>query len=140
MNISKNRVDGYTKALLDNDIELMDGLILNVDLKEEGGFEGAKTLIRQFPKVDAICCVNDPVAIGVYKYLNKVGIKIPDKVGVTGFSNNPSSEIINPTMTTVDQQGYKMGRKAAKILLQKINNESIFLYLFASQLYTSRLI
>ena len=28
-------------------------------------------------------------------------------------------------MTTVDQQGYKMGRKAANILLKKINNESI---------------
>jgi LacI family transcriptional regulator len=125
LNITINRVDGYKKALIDNDIELMDGLIMNVNLNENDGFEGAKTLIREFPKIDAICCVNDPVAIGVYKYLNKVGIKIPDKVGVTGFSNNPSSETINPPMTTVDQQGYKMGRKAAKILLQKINNESI---------------
>ena len=125
LNITMNRVDGYKKALIDNDIELMDGLIMNVNLNENDGFEGAKTLIREFPKIDAICCVNDPVALGVYKYLNKVGIKIPDKVGVTGFSNNPSSETINPPMTTVDQQGYKMGRKAAKILLQKINNESI---------------
>ena len=125
LNITINRVDGYKKALIDNDIELMDGLIMNVNLNENDGFEGAKTLIREFPKIDAICCVNDPVAIGVYKYLNKVGIKIPDKVGVTGFSNNPSAEIINPPMTTVDQQGYKMGRKAAEILLQQINNESI---------------
>ena len=125
LNITMNRVDGYKKALIDNNIELMDGLIMNINLNENDGFEGAKTLIRKFPKVDAICCVNDPVALGVYKYLNKVGIKIPDKVGVTGFSNNPSSETINPPMTTVDQQGYKMGRKAAKILLQKINNESI---------------
>ena len=125
LNITMNRLDGYKKALIDNDIELMDELILHVNLNENDGFEGAKSLLQQFPKVDAICCVNDPVALGVYKYLNKVGIKIPDKIGVTGFSNNPSSEIINPTMTTVDQQGYKMGRKAAKILLQKINNESI---------------
>ncbi|MBT3849439.1 MAG: LacI family DNA-binding transcriptional regulator [Candidatus Marinimicrobia bacterium] len=125
LNITMNRVDGYKKALIDNNIELMDGLIMNVNLNENDGFEGAKTLIREFPKIDAICCVNDPVALGVYKYLNKVGIKIPDKIGVTGFSNNPSSETINPPMTTVDQQGYKMGRKAAKILLQKINNESI---------------
>ena len=125
LNITMNRVDGYKKALIDNNIELMDGLIMNINLNENDGFEGAKTLIREFPKIDAICCVNDPVALGVYKYLNKVGIKIPDKVGVTGFSNNPSSETINPPMTTVDQQGYKMGRKAAKILLQKINNESI---------------
>jgi len=125
LNITMNRVDGYKKALIDNNIELMDGLIMNINLNENDGFEGAKTLIREFPKVDAICCVNDPVALGVYKYLNKVGIKIPDKIGVTGFSNNPSSEIINPTMTTVDQQGYQMGKKAAEILLQKINNESI---------------
>jgi LacI family transcriptional regulator len=125
LNITVNRVNGYKKALIDNNIELTDGLIMNVNLNKDDGFEGAKSLLQQFPKVDAICCVNDPVALGVYKYLNKVGIKIPDKIGVTGFSNNPSSEIINPTMTTVDQQGYQMGKKAAEILLQKINNESI---------------
>ena len=125
LNITMNRVNGYKKALIDNDIELIDGLIMNINLNEDDGFEGAKALIREFPKIDAICCVNDPVAIGVYEYLNKVGIKIPDKVGVTGFSNNPSTERVNPPMTTVDQQGYKMGRKAAKILLQKINNELI---------------
>ena len=125
LNITSKRLGGYKKALIDNDVELMDELILHVNLNENDGFEGAKSLLQQFPKVDAICCVNDPVALGVYKYLNKVGIKIPDKIGVTGFSNNPSSEIINPTMTTVDQQGYQMGKKAAEILLQKINNESI---------------
>jgi DNA-binding LacI/PurR family transcriptional regulator len=125
LNITSKRLGGYKKALIDNDIELMDELILHVNLNENDGFEGAKSLLQQFPKVDAICCVNDPVALGVYKYLNKVGIKIPDKIGVTGFSNNPSSEIINPTMTTVDQKGYQMGKKAAEILLQKINNEPI---------------
>ena len=124
LNISKNRIDGYMKALLDNNIELIDELIINVNLNEESGFEGAKTLIQQFPKIDAICCVNDPVAIGVYKYLNKVGIKIPDKIAITGFSNNPSSKIITPPMTTVDQKGYEMGRKAADILIKKINNKS----------------
>ncbi|MGY8764907.1 MAG: LacI family DNA-binding transcriptional regulator, partial [Fidelibacterota bacterium] len=86
LNITMNRVNGYKKALIDNDIELMDGLIMNINLNEDDGFEGAKALIREFPKIDAICCVNDPVAIGVYKYINKVGIKIPDKIGVTGFS------------------------------------------------------
>jgi len=125
LNITSKRLGGYKKALIDNNIELIDGLILHVNLNEKGGFEGAKTLLRKFSKIDAICCVNDPVAIGVYKYLKKVGIKIPDKIGITGFSNNPSSKIIHPAMTTVDQQGYKMGRKAAEILMKKINKESI---------------
>ena len=125
LNITMNRLDGYKKALIDNDIELIDEHILNVKLNEDAGFEGAKTIIREFPMIDAICCVNDPVAIGVYKYMEEVGIKIPDKMGITGFSNNPSSLRVNPPMTTVDQHGYKMGKKSAKILLQKINNELI---------------
>ena len=56
---------------------------------------------------------------------NKVGLKIPEDVGVTGFSNNPITEIISPTMTTVDQQGYEMGRKAAEILLDQINDKGL---------------
>ena len=124
LNISKTRIEGYKKALLDNNIDLMNRIILDVKLNENGGFKGARTLIQKFSNIDAICCVNDPVALGVYKYLNKVGIKIPDKIAVTGFSNNPSSKIITPSMTTVDQNGYKMGTKAAEILIKKINNKS----------------
>ena len=124
LNISKSRIQGYKKALIDNNIDLMNRIILNVKLNEDGGFKGAKTLIQKFSNIDAICCVNDPVALGVYKYLNKVGIRIPNKIAVTGFSNNPSSKIITPSMTTVDQNGYKMGSKAAEILIKKINNKS----------------
>ena len=124
LNISKTRIEGYKKALLDNNIDLMNRIILDVKLNENGGFKGARTLIQKFSNIDAICCVNDPVALGVYKYLNKVGIRIPDKIAVTGFSNNPSSKIITPSMTTVDQNGYKMGSKAAEILIKKINNKS----------------
>ena len=80
LNISKNRLNGYTKALLDKNIKFKKRLILNVNLNEDGGFEGAKTLLQRFPKIDAICCVNDPVALGVYKYLKKVRINIPDKI------------------------------------------------------------
>jgi len=124
LNISKNRINGYTKALLDKDIKFKKRLTLNVNLNEDGGFEGAKTLLQRFPKIDAICCVNDPVALGVYKYLKKVRINIPDKIGVTGFSNDPISKIITPPMTTVDQKGYEMGRTAAEILIRKIQYES----------------
>ena len=74
-------------------------------MAKNGALKEWLLLQLEFLEVDAICCINDPVAPSVYKYLNKVGIKIPTKIGVTRFSNNPSSEIINPPMTTVDQQG-----------------------------------
>jgi LacI family transcriptional regulator len=118
-------MEGYKKALIDNGLDIRDEMILNVNLDEKGGFNGARSLLKQLPRLDAICCVNDPVAVGVYQQLNKVGLKIPEDVGVTGFSNNPITEIISPTMTTVDQQGYEMGRKAAEILLDQINDKGL---------------
>lgn len=44
-------------------------------------------------------------------------------MGVTGFSNNPITSMLSPTMTTVDQHGYKLGQTAARILLEEINNQ-----------------
>ena len=32
---------------------------------------------------------------------------------------------MNPSMTTVDQNGYDMGKKAAEILLNHINSEDV---------------
>jgi LacI family transcriptional regulator len=125
LKITVNRMEGYKKALIDNGLDIRDEMILNVNLDEKGGFNGARSLLKQLPRLDAICCVNDPVAVGVYQQLNKVGLKIPEDVGVTGFSNNPITEIISPTMTTVDQQGYEMGRKAAEILLDQINDKGL---------------
>ena len=125
LNISKTRLKGYQKALHDSQMGLNQDFILNVDLNEEGGFNGAKTLLNNHPNIDAFCCINDPVAVGVYNFLKSIGKSIPEEIGVTGFSNNPTSSIMNPSMTTVDQNGYDMGKKAAEILLNHINSEDV---------------
>ncbi|MBC8401496.1 MAG: LacI family DNA-binding transcriptional regulator [Candidatus Marinimicrobia bacterium] len=123
LNISQKRLDGYKQALTDNGLEINEEMIICCHLSEESGARGAQTLLALSPRPEAICCVNDPVAVGVYQQLRKVGLKIPDDVGVTGFSNNPITAMLSPAMTTIDQHGYEMGRTAAKILLEEINNE-----------------
>ncbi|MFH1851234.1 MAG: LacI family DNA-binding transcriptional regulator [Candidatus Neomarinimicrobiota bacterium] len=123
LNISHKRLDGYKQALADNGLEINEDMIICCHLSEESGARGTQILLSQSPRPDAICCVNDPVAVGVYQQLRKVGLKIPDDMGVTGFSNNPITAMLSPAMTTVDQHGYEMGRTAAKILLEEINDE-----------------
>ena len=123
LNITKHRLEGYKKALNENGLKVSDEMIIHVDLNQKGGSIGAKSLLKLFPNLDAICCVNDPVAVGVYQTLKKNKLSIPEDIAVTGFTNDPITEMISPTMTTVDQHGYEMGRKAAEILLDQINNE-----------------
>lgn len=123
LNISQKRLGGYRQALKDHGMEVDPNLIICCHLSEESGARGARNLLAQSPPPDAICCVNDPVAVGVYQQLRQAGLNIPNDVGVTGFSNNPITSMLSPTMTTVDQHGYKLGQTAARILLEEINNQ-----------------
>ena len=48
------------------------------------------------------------------------GIKIPEQINIVGFSNWFMSSIISHSLTTVDQPGFKMGKKAFKILYKEM--------------------
>ena len=62
--------------------------------------------------VDAIFAVADLPAIGAIKCLIENNIKIPDQIAVMGFSNWMISSLITPSLSTIDQPGELMGRKA----------------------------
>ena len=55
---------------------------------------------------------------------SKWGIE-PNKIGIMGFSAGSYSDITTPTLSSVDQHGYKMGVKAATVLLKRIETQSI---------------
>ena len=69
---------------------------------------------------DGIFTVNDLTAVGVMKTLQKMGIAVPERVAIMGFSAGSYSDITTPTLSSVDQHGYEIGVKAATVLLQRI--------------------
>jgi len=71
---------------------------------------------------DAIFAVNDLTATGVLKVLRKMGKRVPEDVSVIGFTDGLVATVTDPPLSSVSQHGLEMGRKAAKILLQRIEN------------------
>ena len=71
--------------------------------------------------------MNDPVAIGAMKTLQKNKIRIPEDMVVVGFSESKEAFIVEPNLTSVEQPTFEMGRNAAQLLLEQIkhnvNNE-----------------
>ncbi|HEY9117852.1 MAG TPA: substrate-binding domain-containing protein, partial [Roseivirga sp.] len=61
---------------------------------------------------------------GAIKSAKKAKIKIPEEIAIIGFSNWQFSSLINPSLSSVAQPGYEMGREAAKLIFQEINNAS----------------
>jgi len=70
---------------------------------------------------DGIFAVNDLTASGVLKIVKKYGYNIPKDIKIVGFSDGFVAHVTDPTLTTVDQHGFEMGKQAAQLLLDRIN-------------------
>lgn len=120
LDIGKKRRKGYTDALNDHHIEVREDLIINCD-SFDFALSCTRDLFERIEGIDGIFAVNDLTAIGAIKQLNQLGKKVPEDVKVIGFTNDISSAIYNPSLSTVDQQGIKMGEEAALLLLQNMD-------------------
>ncbi|UAN00075.1 LacI family transcriptional regulator [Polaribacter litorisediminis] len=125
--LPQNSIDrflGYKQALIDNDIIYDPSLIylLNEMSFEEGQFY-ANQLLKDHNDVDGIFINTDLVAIGAIAEFNNQGVKVPDQINVIGFSNWFMSSVISPSLTTINQPGFEMGKKAFKLLYKEIRDK-----------------
>lgn len=120
MDIGKKRRQGYVDALKKNGLEVNDSFIVECDTYE-CALKSAEDILYLFPDLDGIFAVNDLTAIGTMKQLVKNGKRVPEDIKVMGFTNETSSAIYSPSLSTVDQQGVQMGEEAAKLLLDNMD-------------------
>lgn len=117
LGIYKNRLKGYKAALIENEILYDKNLVSISNLMEEDGIEFAEKLLQAAVGVDGILFANDVAAVGALKYLKRQGIKVPEDIAIVGFSNEPISEVIEPSLTTIDQSGFEIGKIASDMLI-----------------------
>jgi LacI family transcriptional regulator len=86
----------------------------------EEGKKAALKLLSQKNIPDAIFAGNDPMAMGAMMAIKEKGLKIPQDVAIVGFSNWFFGELMDPSLTTVDQPGFEMGQEAARLLIRQI--------------------
>jgi len=117
--VGLNRLNGYLKAMRDNGVVIDERLIVHCDTFQTALVETQK-LIDSGLKFDSIFAVNDFTAAGVMKVLLRNGYKIPGDIAVVGFGDDQTSLMVEPTLTTVNQPGYEMGKKAMEQLIRRI--------------------
>jgi len=123
LELYKNRCNGYKAALKKHAIPIKDSYILESKLMIESGTECAKKILN-LPIVDAVFSANDTAATSAMQYLKEKNVKIPKDIAFVGFSNEPVSAVIEPSLTTIDQSGFEMGKVATSLLLEQIKNQT----------------
>ena len=91
-------------------------------MNQESNRQIAYKILEEEDRADAIFAMIDPVAVEVMLILKEKGIKIPEEIALAGFTNNPTSAVVEPSLTTVSQPGYEMGQIAANHLLDQLDD------------------
>ena len=125
LNTYHDRMEGYKSALIKNNMPLEDELIICNRLTRMDGQEAIKKLLNLQNPPDAVFCGNDTSALSMIVYLKSQGIRIPEDFGIVGFSNEPFSEVVTPSISTLKQPAQEMGQKAAELIINEIENKEL---------------
>jgi LacI family transcriptional regulator len=112
---------GYEKALIESYVKTDSKLIIKIDEKQEIKKQ-IEPLFEQ--KIDGIFAVNEIYAANAMRIAKEKGLNIPNDISIIGFTDGLISEYSSPSITTIAQHGFVMGRQAVELLIDRIENET----------------
>jgi LacI family transcriptional regulator len=120
VNVGTLRRQGYEKALIESYIKTDRSLIVEVD--------ESKDIKKQIEKVfeqdiDGVFAVNEIYAANSMRIAKEKGLNIPEEISIIGFTDGLISEYSSPSITTIAQHGFTMGKQAVEVLIERIEKE-----------------
>ncbi len=117
------RIEGCRKAL--SDLGLPDPVIWNCPDDKVAGLAEISELHAAHPDVTGIICNGDMVAIGACSGMIRMGLTPGADISVVGFDDVQDAAIATPSLTTLAVSPYQMGRKLARVVLDRMNDPSM---------------
>lgn len=118
--LSRERLRGYQEALREGGLTVDNRLIINGDFTFENGIECAEKLHNSRIHPDGLFAICDAQAFGALVRLKELNYRIPDDIAIIGFTDEPSTLICSPTLSSVAQPCFEIGKAAVDLLLHEI--------------------
>jgi LacI family transcriptional regulator/LacI family repressor for deo operon, udp, cdd, tsx, nupC, and nupG len=117
---TKERLNGYKKALREYGIPVKEELIFYGNSKENGGVKGIQHLLGLEESPSAIFSTNNLMTLGIYEELYRQDVQVPEDVAIIGFDDMSWATALNPALTAVRQPSYDLGTSAVELLLKRL--------------------
>ena len=124
LSTTQERLEGYRRALADRGIAIDDTLVRAGDSRASGGCAMTAELLALAHPPTALLVGNNLMTLGALETIHAAGLRIPDDVAVVGYDDMPWATAFNPPLTAVRQPGRELGRRAAELLLARIDDPS----------------
>lgn len=119
----KLRLDGYLKALQNNNIEIDESIISGSNFGPEEAYDFVIKTFSSKNRPTAIFCTNNQMAFGALRAFNELGIVVGKDVSMVLFGNLLAHNYYPLSITHSDQDGVSMGSVAGKLLIEEMNSE-----------------
>ena len=118
-----NRTEGYLQALQSAGIASNPNLIVRAhNWWHRSGYQAMKELLDKNLPFTAVFAHNDRLAKGAISALSEAGLKVPQDVSIIGYDDIPEAEFDNPPLTTIRQPMQEVGKAAANLLINLIED------------------
>jgi len=118
---SADRVAGCRRAFKEAGLEVPPEWVRYGAFSQESGYEMAHRVLAASPRPTAVFAANNFIAVGALRAIRDAGLSVPEDVSVVGFDDRASDLVIEPFLTVADQPAYEMGRRAARLLLDRLS-------------------
>jgi LacI family transcriptional regulator len=125
LSISHRRQEGYVNALRQWELPEDPGMVVRCDGSEEETYRCIKELFLSDRRPDGIFASVEKLAVMTYHVCRELGLRIPEDVKVISFSNLVTASLLNPSLTTIAQPAYDMGKEAATMLFRRLEKKYI---------------
>jgi LacI family transcriptional regulator len=114
---NKQRLQGLFERLAEAGIGADSVLVEEGDFSASSGWAAAERLVARKPRITAVFCANDQMAMGVLSYLGHHGIRVPAQWSVLGYDDSDVAAFLSPRLTSVRIPIAEMGLNACRMLL-----------------------
>ena len=122
LNISRERLSGYQSGLSGCNLPFIPEYLEKCELNYESARQAMKRLLALPNRPDAVFGINDTVAFALMAAIKEQGLKIPDDIGIVGFTDEFHSTFVEPPLTSITHPTIEMGRKTAELFFERIHS------------------
>lgn len=117
----RKRIQGFQSAA---DRNGKDALVIGCGADGADVCNALRNVLSQGKEFDSVICTNNVVAYHALNFFKAEGMHVPEDIGIVTFDNYPLAEYMDPPLTVVDIDTYKLGEEAAKELFSMIHDAS----------------
>ncbi len=125
LSTSRERIEGYRRALQEAGIVPCEAYIRAGAYKEEFGYQVMRELLMERHPVEAVFAGNNVIAVGVIRAARELGMRVPEDLALVTFDDFDLASVLFPFLTVAKQPAYTIGTLAVEMLLGRIRGEKV---------------